>query len=79
MKTLCWNARGLRNSRAFCPLSGLTRVRQPSILFLSKTKNGETETNKIKRLGNFHDCLTVKSVGLREAFASFGLRKLLLS
>lgn len=65
MKTLCWNARGLRNPRALYPLSGLIRVRRPSILFLSETKSGETETNKIKRLDNFPGCLMVKSVDLR--------------
>lgn len=65
MKIIYWNVRGLRNPRTFRALSDLLKVRHPSILFLSETKCGVDTANKVKKIGNFQGCLTVKSKGTK--------------
>lgn len=53
------------NPRAFRAWSGLVRVRNPSILFLSETKCGVEISSKLKKTGSFTGCLTVNSIGLK--------------
>lgn len=65
MKTICWNARGLGNPRAFRALRDLVSSRRPQVLFISERKCGDEIINKIKQRCNFDGGLTVKSEGAK--------------
>lgn len=65
MKTICWNARGLGNPRAFRALKNLVQTRNPQILFISETKCDGRVTDRIKNACKFEGCFTVNSSGAK--------------
>lgn len=69
MNLICWNVRGLGNTRTFANLKFVLQRVKPSILFLCETKMLTIQMQSIRRKLGFDNCFVVDRNGLSGGLA----------